>query len=190
MPEGCWYELVLRRAEAGLRSRSRPTRWRQVWRCAKAGRRRPARSTARAAETGRAARMAHARCADRAPPRRARSAPSDAGERRAAPLSPGAASATRRLLRGSLVHRLLQSLPDIRRRRGGRGGATLISPAPAKICRPSERAENRRAGHARARRCALLRAFRAGSRAEVPIVGSVSVGGERCACPARSTVWP
>ena len=31
--------------------------------------------------------------------------------------------------------------------------------------------------------------FAPGSRAEVPIVGSVTIAGETVACPARSTVW-
>jgi ATP-dependent helicase/nuclease subunit A len=81
------------------------------------------------------------------------------------------------LLRGSLVHRLLQSLPDIpadRRRKTAddyfaRNGGKLPAGERARLAEQVMRVLDD------ARFCEL---FAAGSRAEVPIVGKLSLGGE------------
>ncbi len=82
------------------------------------------------------------------------------------------------LLRGSVVHRLLQSLPDIPAANRAKAMQDYLSRFGRRTDGRGAK-ENRRASDARARGSALLRAiYRPGSRAEVPIVGRVDIGGK------------
>ncbi len=100
------------------------------------------------------------------------SAGDDDGERR-----PAGAGVNAALLRGSLIHRLLQALPDIPADR--RLAAAQDYLARAGTALP---AAEREAVAAQALRVlgdpAFREAFAGGSRAEVPIVGKLSIGGE------------
>ncbi len=108
--------------------------------------------------------------------------PSSAEDAAARPLSPGGRSAA--LLRGTLVHRLLQSLPNIpaeRRRRAaddylGRAGRELTPEQRAKIAEQVMLVIE----HAR-----FYELFAPGSRAEVPIVGRLMRGGETIRVPGQ-----
>ena len=178
-PEGCWYDLVRGALEGALRRRSRPTTARARC-CAIARRRTP--------------RAAHARQPPSAPAPAvdaaglAATAMAAAAPARAAPITPSGfvddprrertrrrrrRAAARASLRGNIVHRLMQSLPDIPPERASRGRAPL-SRAPEDGLHRGRARRDREPGRWP---CSPIRALRAlfapGSRAEVPIVGRV-----------------
>jgi ATP-dependent helicase/nuclease subunit A len=91
------------------------------------------------------------------------------------PAAAGGAGTAR--LRGVLAHRLLQSLPDIPPERRAKSAADYLARAGAKLA-----AEDRRIISEQVMRVLEDRRFYAlygpGSRAEIPIVGRVEIGGE------------
>jgi ATP-dependent helicase/nuclease subunit A len=96
------------------------------------------------------------------------------GEDAARPVLAGAGTA---LLRGSLTHQLLQSLPDIPTERRLQAAEAYLERAGAELS-PEDRmniAEQVMRVIEDRRFCEL---FRPGSRAEIPIVGTVTIGGE------------
>ncbi len=92
--------------------------------------------------------------------------------------SPASAGRAAALLRGSLVHRLMQSLPDIPAERRRKAAADYLTRAGAKLA-AEERDQlieqvMRVLEHPR-----FYELFSAGSRAEVPVVGRLQIGGKR-----------
>jgi len=101
--------------------------------------------------------------------------PSSAEDEAARPPATGSRAAA--LLRGSLTHRLLQSLPDIAQDHRAAAAAEFLGRAGSALP-AAERARlaTQAMGVLEARRFSEL--FAPGSRAEVPIVGRLSLGGE------------
>ena len=91
-----------------------------------AGRQPSARTRRRREQNDRAAGLAHARRAAETPALRTVTPSSAEDDDGAAPAGAGGRAAA--LLRGSLAHRLLQSLPDIPAERRAQGGAGLSRP--------------------------------------------------------------
>ena len=159
-PEGCWYDLVFGALKRHLRG-SRPTT--ATARCG---------AIARRPSTRRIGRPHHRREGRRATELVQRRWPSSCRRscryRRRPPTTTrrwcaargSRADRKKALARGTLIHRLLQSLPDIPRKSAGRSRAALSRPR----CRhfTAEERENDRAGLAGARRCAVRRPVPAG----------------------------
>ena len=90
------------------------------------------------------------------------------------------------LLRGTLMHRLLQSLPDIPAARRAKAAEKYMARAAADLTRTIARCSRRpSAVAARAPRFAALFAPRQPRRSADRRLGHA--GGKTCACPARST---
>jgi ATP-dependent helicase/nuclease subunit A len=107
-------------------------------------------------------------------PRRPRTlTPSDAPERRAV------APATRNaLLRGALTHRLLQALPELAADRRNEAARTFLARAGVDLT-PEERARIAEQAIRVAEHAHFAALFAPGSRAEVPIVGRLTLNGEQ-----------
>jgi ATP-dependent helicase/nuclease subunit A len=98
-----------------------------------------------------------------------------------APRAGSAADRQRALLRGRIVHRLMQSLPDVPPKHREAAGERYLAGA-AKALSATERSEILRQVLAILDDHSFAEIFAAGSRAEVPIVGRVTRGG---AAPLR-----
>ncbi len=189
IPEGCWYELIedaltrsfgyrlLRRTATArscdFESRSLPERS-ATKRSRAAGKR----------KSPHGSRQAAAREVSTHSPRSRRPAQRDDDARMAA--SPSAFDRESALLRGTLVHRLMQSLPDIAPERRAERGARVISRAPAETSMTRDARRSPRRCSAILDSTVFEPLFAPGSRAEVPIVGQL---GTRRSYPARSTGW-
>ena len=190
MPDGCWYRAGARRARGRCASRSQPTT--ATARCCAfastpanalpaSGKRK--RSLRRRRRAG-LARGASAAPASRADPhaRRLRQRGADDAARRA----PRRAQA--RCARLARAPAAAVAARTSRASGAPRAARAIISPRRQELADARARAD-RRAGAALLERSALRRLFAPGSRAEVPIVGRIALGGETVASPARSTAW-
>jgi ATP-dependent helicase/nuclease subunit A len=113
-------------------------------------------------------------------PRRAPISPSSAFDEDIGRMTPAAGSAADRqkaLARGRLVHRLMQSLPDIAAERRNDAAARYLANAAADFA-PAERAEMAQQVLAILDDKNFAEIFAPGSRAEVPIVGRVPRAGD------------
>jgi ATP-dependent helicase/nuclease subunit A len=178
-PKGCWYDLVRGALDSMLVEEAENDE--KVFRYRKSSRGDAGRYDQSAAADGRTARIA-------VPPWLRR--PASPPRRRRAPLSPSAAfdeeggvraggSAADRqkaLARGRLVHRLLQSLPDIPPERRKDAAERYLAKATADFP-AAERADIVRQVLVILDDTSFAPLFAPGSRAEVPIVGHVSAGG-------------
>ena len=138
IPEGCWHQLVLdalkpESVEAADDGDGKVLALQQERRRAAA----PAEADVPAARNSRCPPGCARRCRPSVRRRARRAVRCQARTSRALP---AAATATRRLRRGTLVHRLLQSLPDIPAARRAGGDARRISAAPEKNLPAEERA--------------------------------------------------
>ncbi len=191
IPEGCWYQLVdgaLRDAcsERGRRRRRRRSAALSQRRSAATPRRSRHRRKEPSVRNGAAA-LAHAQRQGR-PTRSAPITPSSAAGDDSAPRH------CRRRQRDGAAARLAGAPADAiaagySRRAPRQGGGGLSRPRRQGLERAEARAESGRAVMRVLDDPRFCELFAAGSRAEVPIVGRVSVNGKSCACPARSTAW-
>jgi ATP-dependent helicase/nuclease subunit A len=91
--------------------------------------------------------------------------------------TPAAGGRSAALLRGSLVHRLLQSLPDIRADRRAKAAADYLARAGGKLA-AEDRAKLAEQVMLVLEDARFYELYGPGSRAEVPIVGRLILGGE------------
>lgn len=180
LPEGCWYELVTRALEGQCTREPADDGSGEVWRFRKvsleplrtgAPATTEATGTSEAAETADASEPVWLRVPIAAPTRRHGTIrPSDA----AVPRDDGAAA--RRLARGRLVHRLLQSLPELPRERRHAAMRSVLARADVDLGDEEKAAiMDRITRLLEDPRFAEL--FQPGSRAEVPIVGRLARAG-------------
>ena len=94
-----------------------------------------------------------------------------------APVRPHPAAAAAALLRGSLVHRLLQSLPDIPAERRRKAAEEYLARAGAKLA-AEEREQLAEQVMLVLEDARFYELYGPGSRAEVPIVGRLILGGK------------
>jgi ATP-dependent helicase/nuclease subunit A len=178
-PEGCWYDLVAQALIGHCTEEGADDGAGSVWRYRKGpGEPAPARSGATADEAEERSRAPSWLLQDvkLEPARPAALSPSNAYDEKVLVRSTTGVDRNLALKRGEAMHRLLQSLPDL-------AAETRALAAERHLARLAEFSEEERAamvaqvsavlGDAR---FAVL--FGPGSRAEVPIVGRVAVGGE------------
>ncbi|HZP75811.1 MAG TPA: double-strand break repair helicase AddA [Pseudolabrys sp.] len=180
MPQGCWYELIRDALEPISVKEAADDREGEVWRFRRAA---GAEQMELRMPAGRMMPAAPAWLAQAAPidPASARHvAPSSADDDFAAQRSTTALGARKARMRGILVHRLMQSLPDIPAERRSEAARAFLERAtsPDLALSPDERdalaqqvlrvLEDERFHHL----------FAPGSRAEVPIIGRITMQGQ------------
>jgi ATP-dependent helicase/nuclease subunit A len=173
IPDGCWHSLVLDALEP--LSAETETADGKVWHFRKAER---AATTERAASAEPPIALPGWLRRDASPEPSAipRLAPSAAVEEEAnRPAAAGGASVAR--LRGVLAHRLLQSLPDIPVSRRARAAEDYLARAGAKLSTEDRKLIAGQVMHV-LEDSRFYELFRAGSRAEVPIVGRLEINAE------------
>jgi len=176
-PAGCWYDLV-REPLSGVLVEEQDD-GETVWRYRKSARTdaAPPSPEKPEAKSGRVVLPSWLRQAAAAePPRAVTLSPSSAFDddlARTAPSSGTAADRQKALAKGRLVHRLMQSLPDIPPDRRGEAAARYLKNAAADFA-PDEKAEIARQVLAIIADDGYAAVFAPGSRAEVPIVGRLA----------------
>jgi ATP-dependent helicase/nuclease subunit A len=178
LPEGCWYDLVRGALEEHCTLEPADDGTNKVLRFRKA----PDLAAAAEVETGEAAATEPAPEWLRQPVtaavlRPAPITPSSVGDERMAEIRQPVAARQSALLRGSLAHRLLQSLSDIPADRRAQAAADYLSRAGAKLppeeCKIIAEKVVRLLEDPR-----VHKLYGTNSRAEVPIVGKIMSGGE------------